>query len=657
MNTASSASDLQLKTAWSRFAADGVIADCLRPFVAQSWQRCRSRGLDPRITSKAIVVDKAELAGRLEKSRHLLAVAVPIMKELQALVTGSGFVTLITDSDGIILELLSDAEMRAAGAERNLIVGGNWLEEQAGTSAIGLSIRLGQPVQIVGCEHYCASDHDLTCSAAPIRGPEGTLLGILNMSALKDRVHSHTLGMVVAAGKAITNQLRIEEDNRLIWLANQYLKTVIESIAAGVVAIDAQGRIREINTEGAKILAIDSQTARGKDIQQLTDGQPFLKQVVEGGKPVADVETVIDTKRGRIHCHTSARPIIQEDGRIVGAVATLKESKRLHRVVNQITGAEARFTFDDIIGEDSALRRAVHLAQVAARGMSTVLIQGESGTGKEMFAQAIHNATAAGQPFVAVNCAAIPETLIESELFGYEGGAFTGASRSGRPGKFELANGGTIFLDEIGEMPLNIQTSLLRVLQERCFERIGGIRSVPINVRVIAATNKNLAVEARKGNFRRDLFYRLNVFKIDIPPLRERLADIPLLVGYFTAQLAARLGKTVRGVSLPVQKKLQTFHWPGNVRQLENVIERAVNLADGDIIEESHLPDSLQEETAGDVDRPPVVHPANIADIEKGAIIEALRRCGERQKAARSLGISRSTLYRRLKKYGLEERQ
>lgn len=653
MNGTISLSDSELKAAWSRFIAEGTLAGGVRPFVAQSWQRCRNLGLDPRITNKAVVVGDAELARRIGKNRHLISVAVPIMEELQSLVCGSGFMTLITDSDGIILELLCNAGLRAAAAERNLVSGGNWLEEQAGTSAIGLSIRLGQPVQIVGAEHYCLCDHELTCSAAPLRGPEGTLLGIINMSAHRDRVHPHTLGMVMAAGKAITNQLRIEEDSRLIWLANQYLKTVIESITDGVVAIDAQGRIREINSEGAKILAVDGLTARGKDIQQLLDGQPFLKRVVEGGRPIVDAETVMDTRRGRIHCLTSARPIIQEDGRIVGAVATLKEINRVHRVVNQITGAEARFTFDDIIGEDSAMRRAVHLAQVAARGMSTVLVQGESGTGKELFAQAIHNASVPGQPFVAVNCAAIPETLIESELFGYEGGAFTGASRNGRPGKFELANGGTIFLDEIGEMPLNIQTTLLRVLQERCVERIGGIRSIPINVRVIAATNKNLAVEARQGNFRRDLFYRLNVFKIDIPPLRERMTDIPLFVDFFTAQIAARSGKNIHGVSLPVLKKLQSFDWPGNVRQLENVIERAVNLAEEGVIAESHLPDFLQEENAGG-DRPPAASRASMHDIEKTAIIDALRHCGERQKAAKSLGISRSTLYRRLRKYGLE---
>ena len=523
------------------------------------------------------------------------------------------------------------------------------------TGAIGLALRLGLPVQVVGCEHYFEKDHDLTCSAAPIFNHDNRLLGILCLSGPREEAHLHTLGIVVVASKAITNQIRIEEDHRQIWLANEYLRTVINSISDGIVAIDSNGFIKEINSEAANILATDTLLARGKDIQEFVGKQSLFKRVVADGKPVTDIETTMETRRGYIHCHVSATPIFLANGQVVGAVATLKEMKKLQRVVNQITGAEARFTFANIIGESSAMQRAIHLAQVAARNMHTVLIQGESGTGKELFAQAIHNASLAGQPFVALNCAAIPETLIESELFGYEGGSFTGASRNGRPGKFELANDGTIFLDEIGEMPLNIQTVLLRVLQERSVVRIGGLRSIPINVRVIAATSKDLAVEVPKGNFRQDLFYRLNVFEIHIPPLRERIGDITQLVDYLVAGISARFGKSVAGVSLPVLKRLCSYHWPGNVRQLENVVERAISLVDGDIIEEQHLPDFLHAESHMPADEfPRDGRPSNIEEVEKKAILEAVRQFGERQQAARSLGISRSTLYRRLKRYRRE---
>ena len=655
MSSAGTIESMHGKEAWNRFVATGECVPAVAPLIAQSWTRCRALGHDPRRGPPVVVVEREELERRVARNRDLLTVAVPILDELQALVKDLGFLTMLTDSDGVILEMLSGGQLRDAGLEGNLRAGGMWGEEHAATGAIGLALRVGLPVQVVGCEHYFEKDHDLTCSAAPIFNHDNGLLGILCLSGPRQEAHLHTLGIVVVASKAITNQIRIEEDHRQIWLANQYLRTVINSISDGIVAIDSNGLIKEINSEAANILATDPLLARGKDIQEFVGKQSLLKKVLAGGKPVTDIETAMETRRGYIHCHVSATPIFLDNGQVVGAVATLKEMKKLQRVVNQITGAEARFTFAHIIGASSAMQRAIHLARVAARNMHTVMIQGESGTGKELFAQAIHNASLAGQPFVALNCAAIPETLIESELFGYEGGSFTGASRNGRPGKFELANDGTIFLDEIGEMPLNIQTVLLRVLQERSVVRIGGLRSIPINVRVIAATSKDLAVEVSKGNFRQDLFYRLNVFEIHIPSLRERIGDITLLIDYLVAGIATRFGKSVDGVSLPVLKRLCSYHWPGNVRQLENVVERAISLVDGDIIEEQHLPDFLHAESHMPADKfPRDCRPSNIEEVEKEAILDAVRQYGERQQAARSLGISRSTLYRRLKKYRRE---
>jgi sigma-54 dependent transcriptional regulator, acetoin dehydrogenase operon transcriptional activator AcoR len=275
-----------------------------------------------------------------------------------------------------------------------------------------------------------------------------------------------------------------------------------------------------------------------------------------------------------------------------------------------------------------------------------------------MFAQAIHNYTSPGQPFVALNCSAIPQTLIESELFGYEDGAFTGASKNGRPGKFELANGGTIFLDEIGEMPLNTQVSLLRVLQERCVQRIGGIRTIPIDVRVIAATNKNLAEEVKKGTFRNDLYYRLNVFQIEIPPLRERKSDIAVLVDYFINHIALRFGKSVESISPSAMAIMQSYSWPGNVRQLENCIERAVNFAEDGHIDEYYLTEYIQKEMLKNTNNVVMGENelTNLHDIEMNTMIVALNHFGERKKAAEALGISRSTLYRKLKSFGLEGR-
>jgi len=650
---------IAIKQAWEHFTRTGDIDGSVRSIISQSWVRCAKNCLDPKTLTKVPVLPEKELKKRLELSKRLLKVSRPIMQELDELVEGTGYLTLLTDKEGVILELMCNKALRDAVLAKNLVLGGIWSEEKAGTSAIALAIRFIKPIQIIGEEHFYESDHILTCSASPIFDHQGNLLGILNMSGPREKAYPHTLGMVVAASKAITKQLHIEEDNRKIRLANQYLRTIIESISEGVVSVDRYGKIMEINSEGAKILLTTIADARGKNIKDIMDGHPFLITEMDNRKPITDVETVIDTERGTIHCLASIKMVSLEEGHLAGAVATLKGIKRIHKVVNKFTGAEARFTFDDIIGHNALFLRAIHLAQVAAKGKSTVLIFGESGTGKELFAQAIHNYCQYGQPFVAINCSAIPETLIESELFGYEDGAFTGASKHGRPGKFELANGGTVFLDEIGEMPLKTQVTLLRVLQERCVQRIGGIRTIPIDVRVIAATNKNLEEEVAKGAFRQDLFYRLNVFQIEIPPLRERKTDIPVLIEYFVNTIATRFEKSLRKISDGTIEELQRYSWPGNVRQLENYIERAVNFAENGQIDEYYLTDYLHKKLKNNLDmninkknEPKII---NIHEIEKENLMDALSTYKERKKAAEALGISRSTLYRKLKKFGLED--
>lgn len=647
-----------IQEAWKHFTETGDVDRRVRSVISQSWVRCAKNHLDPKNQTSVPILNQKELNKRLELNKKLLNVSRPIMQELDELVEGTGYITLLTDKDGVILEVMCDRSLKDTIISKNLVMGGIWSEEKAGTSAIALAIRFVKPNQIIGEEHFYECDHNLTCSASPIFDQQGNLLGILNMSGPKEKAYPHTLGMVVAASKAITKQLHIEEDNHRIRLANKYLSTVIESFSEGVVSVDNTGKIMQINSEGAKILLTSVSGARGKNIKDLFDNEPFIINEMEQGKSVTDIEKVIDTKRGRIHCLLSIKVVSLEDGKVAGAVATLKGIKRIHKVVNKFIGAEARFTFEDIIGNDSSFLKAIHLAQIAAKGKSTVLILGESGTGKELFAQAIHNFSNHKQPFVAINCSAIPETLIESELFGYEEGAFTGASKYGRPGKFELANGGTIFLDEIGEMPLNTQVMLLRVLQERCVQRIGGIRSVPIDVRVIAATNKNLEEEVLKGAFRQDLFYRLNVFQIEIPPLRKRKKDIPILVDYFIDNIAARFEKILNKVSRSTVEEMINYNWPGNVRQLENCIERAVNFAEDGNIDEYYLTDYLQKDNCmvenSTINNKREETVSSLQDLEKNTLINALKLYGERKKVAEVLGISRSTLYRKLKSYNLE---
>jgi len=326
--------------------------------------------------------------------------------------------------------------------------------------------------------------------------------------------------------------------------------------------------------------------------------------------------------------------------------------KRLKKFVSRFVGARATYTYEDLIGQNNLFLSTVAFAKKASQSISNVLLIGESGTGKEIFAQAIHNSSnRRNNPFLAVNCAALPRNLIESELFGYADGAFTGAKKGGNPGKFELADGGTLFLDEIGEMPLEFQAVLLRVLQENSITRIGGGKLIPVDVRIIAATNKKLEEEIKMGHFREDLYYRLNVLRIAIPPLRERPDDIVFLAEHFLQKLNQRLNKNVLEISKDALDLLVRYHWPGNAREMQNVLERAINNITGNVITVADLPvsirNTLEEKEATTL--VPLEH------YEKELIASLLRKNkGNKSKVAKALGISRTTLYRKITEYRID---
>ena len=341
----------------------------------------------------------------------------------------------------------------------------------------------------------------------------------------------------------------------------------------------------------------------------------------------------------------------------MGAVLTFREMNEVGRLVNRVIGVERIFNFDDILGESAVIENSKELARVAAGTASNLLIVGETGTGKEVFAQAIHSASAFSDgPFLAVNCAALPLDLIESELFGYVEGAFTGASRKGRLGKFELASGGSLLLDEIGEIPPEVQVKLLRVLRGKAIVRVGGDRKIPVDCRVMAARNRNLHQAVAEGGFRQDLLYRLDVISIDLPPMRDRAGDLPLFIERFIRIHAERNHKVVEGIEPDALSLLTQYAWPGNVREVENVVEHAVALARGRLIAIADLPASLNRALGADGKST-----TGLADARRGfetaqqrLYLEALKEGGgDVPRAAELLGVSRATFYRRLRKLGL----
>lgn len=647
---------LRLREGWEKFILHGLLDEsAVEGFIAQSWKRCRDFGVNPRSGVSHDLLDPEELTRRLKRRQTLVAASLPFMKTLYEFVRGSGFIAVLTDEDGYILEMFGDSEVLERAGQLNFMKGANWTERVVGTNAIGTALVERRPLQIFASEHYCEGHHPWTCSAAPVHDPRGNLIGILDMSGSSEKVHIHTLGMIVAAVQAIENQLRMEESSEQVVVANRYFNAIMESISEGLLAVDRDGRITQINAAAGRMLRLSPEEVAGKSLAEIFNGNARAIDLFRGNLGQHEQEFLQESPHHSLHCTVLTKPIWGSKGEISGAVATLREIKAVRQLVNRMAGSQARFTFSDILGQNLMFGEAIKMGNRAAQTSSSVLLIGESGTGKEMFAQAIHLAgRRRNEPFIAINCGAIPRELVGAELFGYEEGAFTGAKRGGCPGKFELADGGTIFLDEIGDMPLDMQINLLRVLQDKQVTRIAGQKVIPVDVRVIAATNRNLEDEVSAGNFRKDLFYRLNVITIRIPPLRERRDDIPLLVRHFVRKLGFLQGKGVPRVAEDVMKALVRYDWPGNVRELENLIEQAINLAEDEELTLKCFPKLIQEKPSPKPHHGALLPDSSLTELERTAIAQALDRSGGRVgEAARILGIGRSTLYRKIKEYRL----
>ena len=446
-----------------------------------------------------------------------------------------------------------------------------------------------------------------------------------------------------------------EMHGRLSLMADQF-SAVINSIVEGLVTIDHAGFITHINKSAEKLLHISTQQACGKHITDIFLGFSAPK-VLKFGQPYAEQEIKYKNKE-EITIFISTITPIKTDQEIMGLVISFRSIREMRKLAGRLIREDRKYTLDGILGTSRIMTMLKQKMQLVATTDSTILITGESGTGKELFARAIHEEShRKNGPFIALNCGAIPEMLLESELFGYEEGAFTGASRGGKPGKFELADGGTIFLDEIGDMPMHLQVKLLRVLQEVKIERIGGVKPVWIDVRIIAATNRNLEEMIREKQFRSDLFYRLSVIPFYVPPLRERKEDLMLLLYHFLDKYNLILGKQITGFTQDVQRKMLAYPWLGNVRELENAVEYAVNIATKDIIDCSFLSTRVNEYFEQNISLSTSVNQLTLAELEKNAIVAALEKFGStglgKQKAADCLGMSRSTFYRKIKELGL----
>lgn len=432
----------------------------------------------------------------------------------------------------------------------------------------------------------------------------------------------------------------------------QSTESILESISDGVFTVDLEWRITSFNRAAEEITGIPRREALGRRCSEvfrasLCEGACALRRTLDGGKPIINQPCfIIDGDGRRIPVSISTALLRNPSGEVVGGAETFRDLTVVEELRRELEG---RFQIGELVSHSVTMRRIFEILPAIAESDCTVLLEGETGTGKELLARAIHGASPERRgPFVAVNCSAIPETLIEAELFGVRAGAFTGADRN-RPGRFAAAERGTLLLDEVGELSPGVQVKLLRVLQEHTYEPLGGSSPVPSSARIIAATNRDLREQVRAGTFREDLFYRINVVRLELPPLRRRREDIPLLVDHFVGVLNCRQGRQVSGVSPDAMALLMAHDWPGNVRELENAIEHAFVLCRGQRIEPRHLPEPLHGRVARGGDLADHVRAA-----EAGAILDALRRNrNNRQAAARELGMHRATFFRKVRQLGI----
>ena len=629
-------------------APAGVLVPLLGELIARSWQRSQAAGLAPSgRTPGAPHASAAQLARAMQRQYELLSHAQPVMDYLGSHVAGTHSLMILADAQGMLLRTLGDDGFAGRAERVALRPGALWAEPYRGTNAIGTALAEGQPVVVHGGEHYLLRNGFLTCSAAPIFDPSGKPMGVFDISGDHRAYHpatlGHTLGLARSAAGMVEHRLFDTWHARSLRLRLHARPEGLGTLGEGLLALSEDGMVIGANSAALALLGL----ARG-DI-----GRAGIEPLLQ-----LDLRTLLDwAGQGGAAPHALARAgaaplwLRAEGGAAVPRPATASGAAR-----PDAGGAGLSARPQDALAAldtgDPAMAAAVQRARRVIDKPIALLLQGESGVGKEVFARAAHASGARRDaPFVAVNCAALPETLIEAELFGYQGGAFTGARREGAPGRIREAHGGTLFLDEIGDMPLAMQARLLRVLQDRAVVPLGGGKPVAVDFALVCATHRKLRAELDAGRFREDLYYRLNGLTLHLPPLRER-GDLAGLVAQMLIDLAPDRPLTL---APPLATALAAYRWPGNLRQLHNALRTAAALlADGELqIDFGHLPDDLAEALrAIRATRPAQAVADEEADLrlqEAHTVARVVEVCrGNLSEAARRLGISRNTLYRKL---------
>jgi transcriptional regulator of acetoin/glycerol metabolism len=627
--------------------------------ILNSWKRCSRFGVDP-LTDELLDVDFSNVSFENEV---LMSLSDRINPGILDLMVKRELVLAVTDSKGRFV-FRQGANKAVNDAERlGFMVNADWSEESVGTNAVGTALAEGFPLQVFGREHFRESHHAFRCTASPFFSPSGRLMGCVDISSGATIDHTRNFEIVIGVSRFFERLLLEAHASEMrAWPA-----AILGEIGpgyGGLVVVDSDGNVCGCDPRALDVLGPRAGAAHGRPAGEIFDMAPISKM----GNLVhlSDNDKFLIKTRRAPYVVAEVKKLRSPSGLWLGLILKLIEPDALGSSMSRAVRSQKQFAklpAWSFLGDSEASVATRRLLQALAQTPTTVLLTGESGTGKERAARAIH---AMGPrwnaPFVPVNCGAFSESLIQSELFGYVQGAFTGADRKGRPGLFEQADGGVIFLDEIGELPLRQQVNLLRVLDEKAITRVGGSGQIPINVKVIAATNRDLAQETASGRFREDLFHRLNVMTVCLPPLRERLQDLKPIAEWHLARLVGEMGLPELTIGPEAMGLMLGHDWPGNVRSLVNALEYACNqyfLSPFSQIGPEHLPSlASQAERIG----PPEpaegrfeIVPSEISEVEKAAIVAALRRHEYNiTRAAKALGIGRNTLYAKLRKYSID---
>ncbi len=621
--------------------------------IARSWKRCQDEfGLDPAVSPDPHIVERIELVERQEKLSGLLSVAKIEMANLYQQLAGSGYAIMLTDADGVLLNYFGDPSFTHAASKTGMTLGAVWTERHQGTNGMGTCLLEKAPMVIHHHEHYLARNIGLTCSAAPVFDHAGNLLAVLDASGESQLAQQHTLVLVNMSAQMIENRVLLQKFGQDYIIRFHSRPEFVDTLNEGVMAFSENGRLLAVNRSAMFQLGYASATEiSGRDIGEIFNST--LGALVEhSAKKSFHPIPLFEARRGGRFYAVAQQP--------EGAAGKFYSAPATQVGVKPAISKSARTALDELEFGDQAMTYNISCAKRIASRDVAVLLCGETGTGKEMFARALHfSGPRADKPFIAINCASIPETLIESELFGYKQGAFTGANREGQRGKIMQANGGTLFLDEIGDMPFQLQARLLRVLAEREILPLGGDVAQKVDIRLVSATHCDLTEKIAAGEFREDLYYRLQGLTLTMPALRNRQDKRKLIEHILKLEWG---GLPCIDIDKAALDALCDYHWPGNIRQLRNVLRTMIALGDDTRLTLNDLPQGFFERGSQPMQKISAdAHPQTIAlDPLDQAERDVLMRELDLQRwnitnVSRKLKMSRNTLYRKMQKLGIKD--